>query len=106
MYKLYLYYKDIRISKWNTIGDDWEEVYNEYSKDLIVKGFRGGVNMKSQIKTSKLFLDLLHERKVNCEKIKASDLIIAMSCYFLLVKFKEIDTDNFLFLKKKKNSQG
>ena len=102
-YNLFMFYKDTYICSTYVKGDDWERVYNHMSNDVVNKGFKAKVNYKSIINTCNDFCDKIEKMKRHCEKIKVSDFMMFVSCYFILVKFNIIDHQDFLFIKNKKN---
>jgi hypothetical protein len=100
-FKLYMYYKDQLLCKWDGEGNDWEEIYKQYSKPVMEQSLRSGVSLKKQLIISKTCVEHIYKQKINCYKIRASDLYILLAPYFMLVKFGILSTDNFIFLKKK-----
>ncbi len=100
-YKLYMFYKDELIGKYNCVGDDWKEIYKSYSECLIRAGFIEGFTFDEQIKKYEDFCDDIHKQKRHCYKIKFKDFLTFLSCYFCLVKLNRINYDDFLFLKCK-----
>ena len=106
-YKLYLWHKNERMCKFNVEGDDPEKVYDCYSKKLIINGFKNNIDVKKQVLIMKKLMYELYQQKINCQKIRASDLLMYLSCFFAVRKLDEMDTDNFIFLKvKNKNNKN
>ncbi len=101
-YKLHLYYKNELIGKYNTRTDDWNDMYNEMTYAIIKQGFQSGHTIPQQIKKFKIYCEAIYKQKINCEKIRHSDFYMFLTCYFALVKYNIISTDNFIFIKKKK----
>ncbi len=105
-YKLYLYNdnEDI-IGKYTTKGDDMEKVYQTFGARIIRQGFKSGMSIPQQIITYQEYIKVINKQKENCEKIRASDLLMYLSCYCALYKFKTIEGDHmFLKIKKKKSA--
>ena len=101
MYKLNLIYNNT-IIKFNVDTDDWNNIYNEFGKDLITKAFVQNVSIKNQINKYKCFCDVLVKKKFDCYKIRSSDYLIFLSCFMALVKFNVISPLDIIILKKKK----
>lgn len=99
-YNLYLFYNDTYICSNQTVGDDWEKVYNQMSLKVIKECMEIN-NFKHIITTCTAFCDKIEKQKRHCEKIKITDLMMFISCYFILYKFQKIDSCNFMFLKRK-----
>ena len=107
MYKLYLWHKNERMCKFNVLDNDPDKVYDCYSKKLIINGFKNNIDVKKQVLIMKRLMDELYQQKINCQKIRASDLLMFLSCFFAVRKLDEMDTDNFIFLKvKNKNNKN
>lgn len=104
-YTLYINYKDDYICKFKTRSDDWNKVYEEYSKNMIIDGMRKGFNIKRQIDTFHTFCDMIWKQKRDCYKIRRSDYMMFMSCFFGLVKYGKIPVHDFIFLKNKRKKK-
>jgi len=103
MYRLYLFDGDVSIAKFKSTTDDMDLVYKECGEQLILDGFKQGINIENQSKMYQMFIDKIKKQKSNCQKIKASDFYMYLSCYSALYKFnKETDDPMFLKIKKKK----
>tara|TARA_R110000803_G_scaffold182404_3_gene244736 strand:+ start:5028 stop:5399 length:372 start_codon:yes stop_codon:yes gene_type:complete len=100
-YKLYLFYENELVGNYPTTIDNWETLYETYSKQVILNGYKANINYKLQIKVLKDFMEVIAKQKRNCEKIKASDYIMFLSCFFALLKYNEIDSSDYIFLKIK-----
>tara|TARA_R110002096_G_scaffold137433_2_gene290844 strand:- start:177 stop:494 length:318 start_codon:yes stop_codon:yes gene_type:complete len=100
-YTLYLFYNDIQIGKYKMIGDDFNKLYKSFGERILREGFMNGKDIKTQTKTYKQLCDTIYKQKNNCEKIRASDYLMFLSCYINLVKFNLIDYNDFIFLKNK-----
>lgn len=102
-YTMYLNYKDTYICKFPTTTTDPYVVYEVMGKDSIRDAFSRGINYKRQIEVFKQFCDLILKKKQNCYKIRASDYLLFCSSYLALLKYKQIDYNDIIFLKNKKN---
>tara|TARA_Y100000004_G_C8672735_1_gene309977 strand:+ start:113 stop:493 length:381 start_codon:yes stop_codon:yes gene_type:complete len=100
-YKLHVYYKNELIGKYDTRTDDWNDLYDVMSYDIIKQGFKSGYTIPQQIEKFKLFCEAIYKQKINCYKIRHSDFFKFLSCYLALVKYNIISLDNFIFIKKK-----
>ena len=99
MYRLYLTNGSKTFCSFKCTGNDMYDCYNEYGKKLVINGLKDGYSLKQQIDRYKTFMNILHKRKEDCYKIRASDYLIYLGCYCALYKFNEMD-DNHFFLKK------
>lgn len=105
MYRLDLYWKDLFISNFDTIGDNPEFVYKEYSNFLIRTGLEDGLSLGKQRLLILLFCEKIYERKKQGRKIPSADHFQFLSCFFALHKLNYEPTFNsYIFLKKKKKS--
>ena len=105
-YNLYLTHGDILIGKYKVLTTDLKKIYNEMGAHVVIQGFKSGNNIEAQIKKYKYFIDYIHTQKINCYKIKASDLIMYLTCYLCLDKFNvDVEEPIFLKIKKKKKRQ-
>ena len=102
MYRLYLYDNDIVIGKYKTTTDDMTLIYKEYGEEIILDGLRKGFSIEQQTTKYKIFIEAIHKQKSNCQKIRASDLYMYLSCYSALYKFNKEDDDPMFFKVKKK----
>ena len=105
MYRLDIYWKDIFISNFDTLGDNPEFVYKEYSNELIMTGLRDGMDLGRQRLMLLAFCEKIYERKLNKRKIPSEDHFMFLSCFFALHKLNFVPTyNNYIFLKKKKST--
>jgi hypothetical protein len=103
MYNLYLHHGDYTMGKYKVRGDDMDKVYQCFGAKIIRQGFEYGVSIPQQIKKYQSFMKAIQKQKENCEKIRASDLYMYLSCYCALYKFHAIEEDHmFLKIKKRK----
>jgi len=101
MYNFYCYYKDLRIGKYKCQGDNIEELYSRMSKPIIMDGFKNGKDWKLQVKVFQLYCDGIAKQVDRCEKVRASDFLMFLSCYIALVKYNKIPDTDYLFMKIK-----
>lgn len=101
-YYLHLDYEDLYIAKFKVKTSDMNLVYQEVSEHIIKDGFKRGFNIQQQISKYKTFCDTIYKQKRNCEKIRASDFLMFLSCYVALHKFNQIKDKDYMFLKLKK----
>lgn len=100
MYYLYLFYKDFRIGKYKCTIDDIDLIYEDVGKNMILDGFQKGYNIDKQIEKYKIFMEQLHKQKINCEKIRASDIYLYLSSFMALYKLNnDLDETDYFFLK-------
>lgn len=99
-YNLYLHHGENIMGKYKVRGDDMEKVYQSFGAKVIRQGFERGVSIPQQIAKYQSFMKAIQKQKDNCEKIRASDLYIYLSCYCALYKFHAIEEDH-MFLKIK-----
>ena len=104
MYRLYLYDNDIVIGKFKTRTDDMDLIYKEYGEEIILNGLRKKFSIEQQTNKYKSFIEAINKQKSNCEKIRASDLYMYLSCYSALYKFNQVNDDHMFFKKKKKKN--
>ncbi len=100
-YNFYCYYKDIRVGKYKCSGDDFNELYEQMSKGLIMDGFEKGMNIQEQIKFFQVYCNKISEQVDKCYKVKASDFLMFLSCYVALIKYNVIHETEYLFIKNK-----
>ena len=100
-YLFYCYYNDIRVGKYKVDGDNFNELYQVMGKPLIMDGFKKGINCKLQCMGYKIFCDKIAKQVERCEKVRASDYLLFLSCYVSLVKYNKINDTEYLFIKRK-----
>ena len=102
-WRLILRYGDLVIGRFKTRTTDLNLLYKEMSEPVVLQALKDNINIKVQIKNYKLFCDNIHKQKFNCYKLRASDLIMYLTCYLCLTKFNvEVQEPFFYKLKKKK----
>ena len=101
-YRLNVYWKDIFISNFDTLGDNPDFVYKEYSDSLIRTGLQDGMSLPQQKKFLIQFCEKIYERKRDKRKIPTSDHFFFLAAFFGLHKLNYTPTyDSYIFLKKK-----
>ena len=103
-YKLYLHNNDILIYKCIIWTNDIMEIANHYGTPLIEKGLRNGVNLWQQINILNLFMKGIYKQKINCYKIRKTDLDMYLASYCALLKLNRIENphNDLIILKIKK----
>ena len=103
MYRLDLYWDNEWISDFDTIGDNPELIYNEYSNGLLRCGLERGMKLPQQKEQLIDFCDMIAKRKRDCYKIRCEEHFMFLSAFFALHKLNYTPTyNNYIFLKKKK----
>ena len=101
IYNLYIYHDNIYIGKFKTTTNDMTKLNKYLSEDLIRGGMQKGFTIPYQILVHNEFAEMLKEQRVNCKKVRSSDLIMFLHSQMALHRFGQKSTDDFLFLKKK-----
>ena len=81
------------------------ERYKYQGEHIILKSMNEKLKLKQIIITLKSFCDLIYQRKINKQAIRKSDHQMFLSCFFGLLKLKQIDEDNILIMNKKKKKK-
>ena len=100
-YTMYLYHNDERIFKNKLFTDDIQKIYHDMSYKLIINGLKNNISIDKQISTYKIFMDKIYKMKINCYKIRASDLLMYCSCFFALHKMNQVSPDDCIIIKNK-----
>ena len=101
IYNLYLYHNDIYLATFKTTTNDMTKLNKYLSEDLIRNGFQKGFGIKEQILIHTEFAEMIRRQRINCEKVRSSDLIMLLHSQMILHRFNKKSSDDFLFLKKK-----
>ena len=102
-YRLDLYWNDLWISDFDTMGDDPQFVYHEYSNGLLKCGLEKGISLARQKDGYIALCDDIYKKKRDCYKIKTTEHFMFLSAFFALHKLNYQPTfNNYIFLKKKK----
>ena len=105
-YRFYLHQKNILIYNCIIWTDDLNILMNHFGKTTIEKGLRRGFNIEQQIHYYKKFINTIYKRKINCYKIRSSDLDLYFASFFVLMKLKQIDNPyNDIIILKIKNKK-
>ena len=108
IYNLYIYHNDIFLAKFKTTTNDISKLNKYLSEDLIRGGMEKGYTIPYQILVHYQFAEMIAKQRENCQKVRASDLMMLLHSQMALHRFGKKDTNDFLFLKKKvrKNING
>ena len=101
IYNLYIYHNDIYLGKYKTTTNDIYKLNKYLSEDLIRGGMEKGYTIYHQTLVHNEFADMIAKQRINCEKVRASDLLMLLHSQMALHRFGKKDTTDFLFLKKK-----
>jgi len=101
IYNLYIYHKHTYLAKFKTTTNDMTKLNKYLSEDLIRGGMEKGFTIPYQIIVHNEFADMIYKQRINCEKIRASDLMMLLHSQMALHRFNKKSSDDFLFLKKK-----
>ena len=101
IYNLYIYHDDIFLANFKTTTNDIFLLNKNLSEDLIRGGMKKGYTIPFQILVHNEFADMIKKQRINCEKVRASDLRMLLSSQMALHRFGKKSSDDFLFLKKK-----
>ena len=101
IYNLYIYHKDVYLATFKTTTNDMSILNKYLSEDLIRGGMEKGFGIKEQILIHTEFAEMIYKQRINCQKIRSSDLIMLLHSQMSLHRFNKKSSDDFLFLKKK-----
>ena len=101
IYNLYIYHNDVYLAKFKTTTNDMTKLNKYLSESLIRGGMEKGYGINEQILIHTEFADMIYKQRINCEKVRASDLMMLLHSQMALHRFNKKSTDDFLFLKKK-----
>ena len=101
IYNLYLYHNDIYLGKYKTTTNNIFLLNKYLSEDLIRGGMEKGFTIPLQTIVHQEFADIICKQRINCEKVRSSDLRMLLHSQMALHRFGKKDTTDFLFLKKK-----
>jgi len=101
IYNLYLYHNHTYLAKFKTTTNDMFKLNKYLSEDLIRGGMEKGYTIPYQILIHQEFANMIYKQRINCEKVRASDLMMLLHSQMALHRFGKKSTDDFLFLKKK-----
>ena len=98
---LILFYKDLLIGSYPLSNLKTYERY-KYQGPLLILSSIKPIPLKLQIKTYIAFINMIHDRKINKLGIHRPDLELFLSCIFALIKLKQLDEDDSVFIVEKK----
>tara|TARA_R110002012_G_scaffold129064_1_gene281427 strand:+ start:468 stop:824 length:357 start_codon:yes stop_codon:yes gene_type:complete len=101
IYNLYLYHNDVFLAKYKTTTNDIFLLNKYLSENLIRDGMKKGFTIPYQILIHNEFANMIKKQRINCHKVRASDLKMLLHSQMALHRFGKKSTDDFLFLKKK-----
>ena len=102
---LNLFYNERLVSSFPLTNKKTFSRYKYQGDYIILKSMNEKLKLKQIIITFKSFCDLIYQRKKNNQAIRKSDHQMFLSCFFGLLKLKQIDEDNILIMKKKKKKK-
>lgn len=103
MYRFYIFDNNNIICKYKVKTNNIEDIYKTHGKYLMENGMKLGYTLKSQIEKYEDYINAVNKRKDNCYKIRASDLLMYLSCYCCLNKLNMMDDNHFFVKIKNKN---
>ncbi len=100
-YYLNVFWRDLKICDFDTMGDDPEFIYQEYSNGLLRTGLQERQSL-SMLKEHLIdYCEMIYKRKRDCYKIKCTEHFMFLSAFFALHKLNYQPTFNrYIFLKK------
>ena len=102
---LNLFYNDKLINSFPLTNKKTFERYKYQGEYIILKCMNQKLKLKQIIITLKSFCDLIYQRKINNQAIRKTDHQMFLSCFFGLLKLKQIDEDNIFIMNKKKKKK-
>ena len=101
---LILFYNNLLIASYPLSNLKTYERYKLQGNHLILKSLKTNIPIKLQIKTYKLFCHEIYERKEKKLGIYRSDYEMFLNCIFALIKLKQLDEDNCIFIAPKRKN--
>ena len=95
---LILFYNDLLIGSYPLSNLKTYERYKYQGEYLILKSLKQHIPIKLQIKTYRSFCHEIYKRKQNKLGIFRADYEFFLSCLFALIKTKQIDEDESIFI--------
>jgi hypothetical protein len=102
---LCLFYRDLLIAGF-PLGNNSYEDYKTQSHNLILDSLRKNKSIKEQIQLYKIFCETIYEKKIKKEKISGYDLQVFSSCLLSLIKFNQLEEEDFIFIAPRKKKRG
>tara|TARA_R100000654_G_scaffold45515_1_gene71646 strand:- start:50 stop:382 length:333 start_codon:yes stop_codon:yes gene_type:complete len=95
---LILFYNDLLIGSYPLSNLKTYERYKFQGEYLILKSLKQNIPLKLQIKTYRSFCHEIYKRKQNKQGIHRSDYEMFLSSLFALIKMKQIDEDESIYI--------
>ena len=102
---LCLFYNDLLIAGF-PLGNNSYEDYKTQSQNLILDSLRKNKSIKEQIQLYKIFCETIYEKKLKKQKISGYDLQVFSSCLLSLIKFNQLEEEDFIFIAPRKKKRG
>jgi len=99
---LILFYKDLLIGSYPLSNLKTYERYKFQGEYLILKSLKQNIPIKLQIKTYSAFCHEIYKRKQSKLGIYRSDYERFLSCLFALIKLKQLDEDDCIYITQRK----
>ena len=98
IYNLYIYHNDTFLAKFKTTTNDMTKLNKYLSEDLIRGGMDKGFTIPHQILVHTEFAEMIYKQRINCQKVRASDLMMLLHSQMALHRFNKKSTEDFLLL--------
>lgn len=102
---LCLFYHDLLIAGF-PLGNNSYEDYKTQSLNLILDSLRKNKTIKQQIRLYTIFCETIYKKKLNKKKISGYDLQVFSSCLLALIKFNQLDEEDFILIAPRKKKPG
>ena len=99
---LILFYNNLLIGSYPLSNLKTYERYKFQGEYLILKSLKQNIPLKLQIKTYRSFCHEIYKRKQNKLGIHRADYEMFLSCLFALIKMKQVDEDDSIFITQRK----
>ena len=102
-YTQYIFHENNLICQFKTKGDSLDDMFRLQAKTVMENAIREhNVPIYKQINTYIEYCKVIEKKKLDCFKVRTSDLLLYATCFSTLVKFGIKDRDDCIFLKDKK----
>tara|TARA_R110000737_G_scaffold4753_2_gene15311 strand:+ start:116 stop:478 length:363 start_codon:yes stop_codon:yes gene_type:complete len=98
---LVLFYKDLLIAGF-PLGHNQYEDYQEQANDFIIRSLKEKKPIHIQIPAYLRICELIHDKKLKGKKISGYDLQLFSASLLSLVKLKQLDEDDVIFIAGRK----
>jgi hypothetical protein len=95
---LILFYNNLLIGSYPLSNLKTYERYKFQGEHLILKSLKTNIPIKLQIKTYKIFCDEIYKRKKDKLGIFRTDYEMFLNCIFALIKLKQLNEDDCIFI--------